>query len=363
MLFPYTYVPHSMEKMQWHINFIFFQVWCKAKGKDYVIEELFSDNEELCEIITELHFNQLKGADFFLTGLQQIFEDFKTLEDTDIGLLKHWYFANNSIDLLCANNTSIAPATYNDVDKISPDLSEHLKSFFKNLYSQNFLSLNSISQRIGEIDKHYAAFMSKNSKGKCPFCGINDVKGIYHTKREAYDHYLPKGTYPFNSINFRNLAPACHECNSSYKLVQNPLYKTKDPLLTKTGGRRKSFYPYQANKYTIEFKITLNSHDWTNIQPTDIELNTGPNEYREELDTWLDIYGIDERYKAKCCGENDGKGWIREIVDESQNFNLTPQQYLHGKLKTAINDPWVDVNFLKKPFLEACRNAGLFDDA
>ena len=30
MLFPYTYVPHSMEKMQEFIVFIFFEVWCKA---------------------------------------------------------------------------------------------------------------------------------------------------------------------------------------------------------------------------------------------------------------------------------------------------------------------------------------------
>lgn len=361
MLFPYTYVPNSMEKMQWHINFIFFQVWCRAKGKDYDINALFSDNEELCEIITELHYSQLDGAEFFLTGLQQVFEVFKILQVKDVETLKDWYFANNRVDLLCVNAQSINPATYKDVDNISVDLSKHLKSFFKNLYSQSFLSLNSISKKIGKIDNHYAAFMGINIIGKCPFCGINDVKGIYHSKREAYDHYLPKGIYPFNSINFRNLAPACHECNSSYKLVQDPLYKAKDPLLAQTGGRRKSFYPYQANKYTIEFKITLNSHDWTNIQPSDIELHTGPNEFREELDTWLDVYGIEERYKAKCCGENDGKGWIREIVDESQNFSLTPEQYLQCKLKTAGNDPWVDVNFLKKPFLEACQNAGLFN--
>jgi hypothetical protein len=30
MLFAYTYVPHAMEKMQEFIDFIFFEVWCKA---------------------------------------------------------------------------------------------------------------------------------------------------------------------------------------------------------------------------------------------------------------------------------------------------------------------------------------------
>ena len=360
MLFPYTYVPHSMEKMQWHINFIFFQVWCRAKGKDYDIEVLFADNEELCEIITELHFSQLKGAEFFLTGLQQVFEDFKKLEDTDIEILKRRYCANNCVDLLCANDSSVKPATYKDVKKISVDLSQHLEGFFKNLYSQRFLSLVSISKRIGEIDNHYAVFMGKNVSGKCPFCGINDVKGNYHTKREAYDHYLPKGTYPFNSINFRNLAPACHECNSSYKLVQDPLYNAKDPLLAQTGGRRKSFYPYQANKYTVEFKISLNSHDWTNIQPTDIELYTGPNEFREELDTWLDVYGIEERYKAKCCAENDGKYWIEQVLDECQNDGKTPEQIFNTLARQAKLKPYAEANFLKSCFLEACNKKGLF---
>ena len=30
MLFPYTYVPHQMEKMQTFIDFIFHEVWCEA---------------------------------------------------------------------------------------------------------------------------------------------------------------------------------------------------------------------------------------------------------------------------------------------------------------------------------------------
>lgn len=43
-------------------------------------------------------------------------------------------------------------------------------------------------------------------------CQPCDINGVHHTKREAYDHYRPKPLYPFNSVNFRNLAPACHEC-------------------------------------------------------------------------------------------------------------------------------------------------------
>ena len=31
MLFSYIYVPHKMEKMQAFIDFIFYEVWCKAR--------------------------------------------------------------------------------------------------------------------------------------------------------------------------------------------------------------------------------------------------------------------------------------------------------------------------------------------
>jgi hypothetical protein len=42
-------------------------------------------------------------------------------------------------------------------------------------------------------------------------------------------------------------------------------------------------------------------------------------------------------------------------------FNLAPEQYLQDKLKTAQNSLWEDDNFLKKSFLEAYRDADLFD--
>jgi hypothetical protein len=142
------------------------------------------------------------------------------------------------------------------------------------------------------------------------------VKDIYHSKMEAYDHYLPKGKYHFNSINFHNLVPACHKCNSTYKLSKNPLHKTKDPLQAQTGGRRKSFYPYQTIPYSISLDIELNSTDWLNITPEDMTLSIGPENLKEEINTWRDVYGIGERYKARCCGENDGKYWIEQVLDE-----------------------------------------------
>ena len=354
MLFPYTYTPHTMEKMQGYIDFIFNDVWYSALGAEYDIEVLFADNDELKTLIIELHTSEVEGADFFLKGIQLIYEDFTKLTIVEMVQLKMWYDANNNIELACADLSSRSPATYSDVMVISTSISKHLKDFFKNLYSQSFLSLKSVRDKIGDINNHYDIFITANLQGKCPFCGIQDVKGVHHTKREAYDHYLPKDKFPFNTINFRNLAPTCHECNSTYKLAKNP-------IVDEGGKRRKVFYPYSSKSYNIEINMTLEVTDWTDITPEDIQLEIGPDTLNEEISTWLDVYGLDERYKAKCCGEHDGKGWIREIVDESANFGQTPQQYLQGKLQTAENQPWVDVNFLRKPFLDACNEKGLFN--
>lgn len=168
--------------------------------------------------------------------------------------------------------------------------------FFKGLYSQSLLDLAALRAKIGDIDDHYQTFVQTNKAGKCPFCGINDLLGEYHSKREAYDHYLPKALYPFNSINFRNLVPACHHCNSSYKTSKDPAYTPKDPA--RAVQRRTVFYPYKTVPHTIELQVVLHQPDIDKLSPADITLQFGPAAITEELGTWKDVYGIEERYKT-----------------------------------------------------------------
>jgi len=52
MLFAYTYVPHAMEKMQEFIDFIFFEVWCKAPGVEYGIHLFEPSDSPLYQIMT-----------------------------------------------------------------------------------------------------------------------------------------------------------------------------------------------------------------------------------------------------------------------------------------------------------------------
>jgi hypothetical protein len=64
MLFPYTYVPHSMEKMQEFIEYIFFVVWCKAPAGQPFGFDLFNDKPDLKAVMEAFYYSDAKGADF-----------------------------------------------------------------------------------------------------------------------------------------------------------------------------------------------------------------------------------------------------------------------------------------------------------
>ncbi|WP_147820180.1 HNH endonuclease [Salidesulfovibrio onnuriiensis] len=357
MLFPYTYVSHQMDKMQEFINFIFFEVWCEAPNSGAFSLELFDANAELKEVMVAFHYSDSYGAEFFSGHVERIYGLFAALDPAQINQLTLWYRANNNIERVCANDPAVDIARYADIDAILPDLSAQLASFFKELYSQRFRNVAALRQKIGDIDDHYKAFMGVNRVGKCPFCGIADIKGIYHSTREAYDHYLPKALYPFNSINFHNLVPACHNCNSSYKTSKDPAYTPKDPA--GEIHRRKVFYPYANPGHCIELTVDLENSDIDHITPEEIRLTFGPLAIHEEIETWKDVYGIEDRYKAKFC-DGDAKAWIEQIRI-LRDHGLPPQSSLSVVQEETEIDPFANANFLKNAFLKGCERAGVID--
>lgn len=352
MLFPYTYVPHQMEKMQTFIDFIFHEVWCKAPTSGPFGLNLFDANVELREVMEAFYYSDAHGADFFYGHVERIYGLFSALTAVQIDQFRQWYQGNNDLEKVCANHPATHLARYADIAVNYKDLAAQLGTFFKGLYSQSLLDLAALRAKIGDIEDHYQTFVATNKAGRCPFCGIGDIKGEHHSKREAYDHYLPKALYPFNSINFRNLAPACHECNSTYKLSKDPAHNP--------AGRRKAFNPYAPAGQSVQIQVTLQNADIDKMVPADITMQFGPAALSEEIDTWKDVYGIEERYKAKFCGENDGKYWVMQVIDEWKECGRNPNDFLSALARQAQNRPYADCNFLKKAFLDACRSVGAF---
>lgn len=81
MLFPYTYVPHQMERMQTFIDFIFHDVWCKAPIGLVFHPDLFEDNPDLKEVMVEFGFSA-QAADrgkVFYKDVKAIYELFASL--------------------------------------------------------------------------------------------------------------------------------------------------------------------------------------------------------------------------------------------------------------------------------------------
>ena len=71
MLFTYKYVPHAMEKMQTFIDFIFYDVWCKALGNGEFRFELFDTNPELKALMETFYYSDTQGGDFFYSHVEK----------------------------------------------------------------------------------------------------------------------------------------------------------------------------------------------------------------------------------------------------------------------------------------------------
>jgi hypothetical protein len=355
MLFNYQYKEYSIERFQIYLDHLVKKVWCQPKGK-FSLNKLHPD---LQAIIKEISYDGSIG-DWLHGPIKKIYSIFsRDLTAAQRKRIAKWYDNNNSIKALCARDPRKLPATYKDIKAINEDLEVSLKAFCKSLFT-DVIKLKAVTSRIGTLDDHYDnAFLKHNKKGKCPYCGFGDILGQYHSKREAYDHYLPKGTYPFNSVNFKNLAPMCHTCNSSYKLAQDPTYHI-DPLHKSGGGvRRKAFYSYATTASGIAIGVTLDKANISKLGSGAINFQITAPGRTEEVETWKEIFGIEERYRSKCCAENDGKVWLERILIHHTKYKRTKRQMLAAEIATAEADPWSDANFLKKPFLLACKNAGI----
>lgn len=333
MLFPYKFTPHVLDKLHQYIAHTVLEVWCKANGP-FSITLLHKDFQPLVKAVAK------NKNDYLLKPIKAIYRHFEPISPADKKKIARGFKSNNQIEGLC--DGSIRPMRYEDIEKISKPLATELNPFFKNLYTK-LLGLKVIKDGCGELKEHYEKFMYTNDNGKCPFCGLLDIKSELLRVRDAYDHYLPKDIYPFNSINFKNLVPACHTCNSSYKLVNDPI-REKTTL-----KRRKAFYPFARKIPAYKIGVSIDKIDSRNHKKNKLSVSFSSVAAKAEVAGWADVYGIRERYTDKCSSK-DSKYWLKQMLDERMNkpgFDL--RKYIRARKK----DPaYLEYNFLRIPFLE-----------
>ncbi|MFO0940701.1 MAG: hypothetical protein U0930_08030 [Pirellulales bacterium] len=366
MLFTYRPVPHKMDQMHEFVSFIFSEVWCKAPDNEYSLE-LFEPNPALHQIMVELFRRDSAGkldtdgaAYFFYENVNAIFSEFKLLNPVEIVQFRTQFEHNNRIEELCRNEAGVTPTHYDSLDSAKSVLNDKIYKFFNGIYNSGFFDLAFVRHILGStLSEYYREFVDQdhdNNNDACPFCGIMPLDGEFDSTRDAFDHFLPKSVYPYNSLNLRNLVPSCHKCNSGHKLSQDPINDDK------TKRRRRAFYPFSRTPPGITITVTLMTKDWSARRTKgSINVRVGSTAFPEEASTWNKLYGIEERYEAKCNSKNGGIYWQSRILNECKTYNLTPREMLEAELKAASNAPWVHCNFLKKAFLECLERSGLLD--
>jgi len=356
MLFPYIQIPHKMRYMHGFVAYIFARVWCRAGTVEYSLD-LFSGMPKLHAIMEDLDRQDKAGKEdgagaFFYKYVNGIFNDFKTLQASELKALRKQFLANNNIQAICEGRA--IPVRYSSLAQT--DLNIKIRKFFSKLYSGGFFNLKIVKDTIGaDLHDHYNDFAKKNDLPCCPFCGLQPMDNEYDPTREAYDHYLPASVYPFNSVNLRNLAPACHKCNSQYK-------GTKDPLLDKAHKPRKAFFPYSKVGYDIEISLLFLTPSQLPSDATDIQVNLNCAGFEQELDTWNHLYNIKERLSAKCCSNATRNAWMNRIKIECRNYRRTPEEALEAELAACNESLWTEAAFLKSAFLREADRKGLLSN-
>jgi len=370
MIFTYQYINHDIEKFQEYLDFLFYDVWMVAEG-EFNIEKL-NGNPELKRIYEELgnvdydpinaKKNQKgKSAYFFNSSIKAIYDEFEKIKG-DNGFkrqLIEFYRSNNDVESLCSNKAKI-PITYPELIAKYPDLGKALYSFYSKLYGNESPFNLDIFGKLNDvlILAHYKSFMIVNDDGICPFCGIYPMDGINDSTREAYDHYLPKSLYPFNSINFKNLSPMCNKCNSGNK-------STNDPI-EHISSRKLAFYPYSKDHPEIEFEFKLLTNTVQNITPSDFTLSINAPLNIEEVETWNRVFNVKERYNAMICNKHEAKEWFTEIYEYYENAKTIgdikkAEDWYERVIRATTHNPRLIKNTIKRKFLEECMTKGLFN--
>tara|TARA_R110000772_G_scaffold252778_1_gene368267 strand:- start:853 stop:1941 length:1089 start_codon:yes stop_codon:yes gene_type:complete len=362
MLFPYIRTRHDMRYMHAFVTYIFTKVWCKAPTIEYSLD-LFKGMPKLHAIMDGLAREDLaqeakkkkgNGAGaFFYLNINIIFNEFKRLTPAEIKTLRKYFLANNNIEALCEGR--VLPILYSQFSQ--SNLDQQIQVFFSKLYSGGFFNLKIVKDNIGvNLREHYQDFAKINDIPCCPFCGLQPMDTEYDPTREAYDHYLPASKYPFNSVNLKNLAPACYKCNSQNK-------GAKDPLIDDEGNARRAFYPYSHKSYNIDVSLTFLCDNRTPTTSDEIQVNLTCAGYEQELDTWNALYRVKERLKARCCSTAASKAWMNRINIECQNYNRDPKEALEAELATCHESLWTEAAFLKSAYLKEAERKNLLPKA
>mgnify|MGYP002522511736 CR=1 FL=1 len=342
----YRRIKSGFHRIQKFVNYIMLEVVLrspKMKEDDFNLEMVRVDRyRKLIENV---------DSEYLLTPLSVMYKEFHKLEPWQLRLFRKAVYCNNKIKDLCEKKQT--PVHYselaNAVGEEHSALIVAIRQFSYSLYDK-CVRRAPFYHEFGKIDDYYNRLVNRNAT--CVMCGVpKRILSCLDDKMSAFDHYLPRDLYPFNSVNTENLVPTCDICNSKNKGAIDPLYEKKG-CYGKV-NQLKSFYPFSNIRYDIDINIRLMSQYHKDMLPEDVIVTLTCKGVQNEVTNWDRIYHIKKRYAKACCEDDFYEAYKMAFVD-CRNHGLTTNQYimlLEGN-KTG------DMNFLKIPFLKAIQNLG-----
>lgn len=336
MLYPYKYPKAKIQNLQSFVNYIMLEVVLRARKISAAEFSVSFVIPKYVPLVIDIN------DDYVLTPISEMYKRAKKLDSFHLRLLRKAIYENNKIEELCEG--TYTPISYKYLEScfkqdFEVEMLGYIKTFCTKLY-EKCLSLKPIYDRYGKLKDYHDILVQDDDRCHC--CGNTTLVTKYATVRNAFDHYLAKQTYPFVSVNFKNLVPSCYVCNTSYK-------RTKDVLFFR-GKRQRVFYPFTSKIYTIKFQVIFKpSVIYTReIKPEDLNIQCFCVGHQKETDNWMRIYSIQERYKSKCCSKAF-KADLERIIDEASSKKRSVEENL-SLLEDNIEG---DMNFIKVPFFKA----------
>lgn len=330
MLRLYTPIQHDIFTLHNLLEKVVCDVWCKAcdDSCDSKLEQAFKDIYHYT-----YNGNQLR------LEIERIYEIFKGLTPEVRTEIRNAFITNNDIESLCNGTNPVYLSALPNV--IENDIKPLFKWCYETLLENKMVA--------GDKMEYYNELIIHNDFDVCPCCGLIPIESSESIRREAYDHYLPKATYPFASVNFKNLVPLCYKCNSDRK-------STKDPI----EEERVAFYPFSTDGHTIQINLNyiadINKEN-KELNFTDLKINL--NGQANKIKTWDWLFHIVARYEDKV--KTFSKRFLMEIKRRHERFLQTDNTWTYlNTLDELIEDYQFDYyddnKFLKIAFLKAIKN-------
>jgi len=319
MLYFYKSIsPHPIENLHNYLHYFFTQMFAEVNPAYDHTHQIQADFKE----IVEEYKAQVDDK------LSAIFIAYMGLQPNEKLIVQDAYNRNNKIIDVC--NMTVTPVKYSG---LPVGIRTQVESLYDNLWGENkILGYKKVEDKCGTLLSHFKKFREKNEFAVCPFCGLDSLSVKSDDGKDDYDHYLPKSKYPFISVNFENLLPMCHNCNSKRK------GQVDTPFIDDTTTQRPLYYPLDTAtpNHEIKLGITSTDTDLSDVTKWTLTIACEPAANGLKKKSWEEIFKIEKRYKSIIADES--KVWLQWIMTKHRRMckkNKAPYATFHDD---AINE-------------------------